>query len=128
MKAPPRQPGDTHLEFGRRLRHLRVERRLSQDELAHIAQMDRVFLGQLERGQRSASLDTLEKLSGALEVALKDLLDFVTRQPRRDLSAAARLGQRISVLAHGAPQGELERFERIAEVFFAAHRPRRNRR
>lgn len=123
-----RSRNGTLVEFGRRLRQLRTERALSQDELAAIAQMDRVFLGQLERGKSSPSLETLEKLAHALAVAPKDLLDFAKQTPRLKPTPESRLGSRVSVLAHGAPAEELDRFERIAEVFFAAHRPRRNRR
>lgn len=115
------------LSFGRKVRELRVARGMSQDELAHVAQMDRVFVGQLERGQRSASLDSVGKLAEALRVPPRDLLDFDRRPAREAIKPAERLGRRISILACGAPTGELERFERLAEAYFAAHRPRRKR-
>lgn len=113
--------------FGRRLRALRTLQGLSQDELARIAQMDRVFLGQLERGQRTASLESVEKLAGALRVAPKDLLEFAATPRPIKLTGEEKLGQRVSVLAQGAPPAELARFEKLAEVFFAEHRPRRQR-
>jgi len=41
MGSPPRDPC---IDFGRRLRQLRTERRLSQEELAHLAKVDRTYV------------------------------------------------------------------------------------
>jgi len=63
-------------EFGLRLRQLRIERNLTQVELAFKGEFDRNYIGMLERGERNPSLLNLMRLSDALSLELKELLDF----------------------------------------------------
>lgn len=50
------------------LKRLRAERQLSQEALAHAANIERSYVSKLERKGSSATLDTLEKLAAALEL------------------------------------------------------------
>ena len=61
--------------FGKRLRELRLERGLSQEKLAEIAELHRNYVGVLERAGQSPSLDAICKLAAALRVKPADLLD-----------------------------------------------------
>jgi transcriptional regulator with XRE-family HTH domain len=56
------------------LRRLRQARGLSQEELAHRAEIDRTYISSLERSIYAATVDMLEKLAGALGVDASDLL------------------------------------------------------
>jgi transcriptional regulator with XRE-family HTH domain len=56
------------------IRILRAAKKLTQQELAEMASMDRGFLLALEAGTRRASVDTLDKLSQAFGVAPHELL------------------------------------------------------
>ncbi len=58
-----------------RLRELRLERGLSQEKLAEIANVHRNYVGVLERGNQSASLDAICKLAFALGVKPAELLN-----------------------------------------------------
>jgi transcriptional regulator with XRE-family HTH domain len=60
--------------FGRRLRELRQERGISQEKLAEMADLHRNYVGVLERGGQSASLDAICKLARGLKVKPADLL------------------------------------------------------
>jgi transcriptional regulator with XRE-family HTH domain len=60
-------------QLGVLLRHLREQRNWSQEELAEAANLDRSYLGEIERGQVSPSLATLEKLAKALHLSLSEL-------------------------------------------------------
>lgn len=55
------------------LRRLRQENSVSQEELAHRAQVNRNYVGMIEREEYSVSVDLLEKLAAALGV---DPLEF----------------------------------------------------
>jgi transcriptional regulator with XRE-family HTH domain len=61
--------------FGKRLRELRLERGLSQEKLAEIADLHRNYVGVLERAVQSATLDAICKLARALKVRPAELLD-----------------------------------------------------
>lgn len=54
--------------FGERVRELRKERGLSQEGLAHIADLDRTYVSGVERGLRNIGLDNIHKLAAALKV------------------------------------------------------------
>ena len=60
--------------FGKRLRELRMERGVSQEKLAEMADLHRNHVGVLERGGQFASLDTICKLAHALKVKPAELL------------------------------------------------------
>ena len=59
--------------FGRRILHFRRLRRLSQEELADLAEMHRTYISQIEAGKRNISLKNINKLASALKISIKDL-------------------------------------------------------
>ncbi|MGW4370099.1 helix-turn-helix domain-containing protein [Nocardia takedensis] len=62
-------------EFGKRLRRIRLERDLSQEELAERANLHRTYISSIERGVQSVSLDNIAKISRVLNVELSELFD-----------------------------------------------------
>jgi transcriptional regulator with XRE-family HTH domain len=60
--------GGSRLRFGQRLRSLRKERRLSQEELGFRADLDRTYISGIERGYRNPSLVNICRLASALGV------------------------------------------------------------
>jgi transcriptional regulator with XRE-family HTH domain len=64
---------DIRARFGRRLRELRRERGLSQEELAFRAGLHRTYVSSAERGERNVSLINIERLARALEIDMSDL-------------------------------------------------------
>ena len=60
--------------FASNLRRLRAERELTQEKLADLAGIDRTYVSALERQVYSASLDTIERLAGVLDVDPSELL------------------------------------------------------
>lgn len=64
---------DINKIVGDRIRIIRTERGLSQEELAHRADIDASHFGKLERGEVNPSLSSLEKITGVLEITLEDL-------------------------------------------------------
>jgi len=54
--------------FGARVRELRKQAKLSQEELADEAELDRSYIGGVERGQRNVSLVNIHKIARALKV------------------------------------------------------------
>jgi transcriptional regulator with XRE-family HTH domain len=67
----------------RNLRRLRHAKGLSQEELADRAEINRNYVGMLEREQHAATIDMLEKLAAVLEV---DPVAFFERPKRRTSS------------------------------------------
>ncbi len=59
--------------LGRNIRNLRRERDLSQEEFAHRADIDRSYIGQIERGERNIAFINILKIARALGVKVSDL-------------------------------------------------------
>lgn len=60
--------------FGEVLRRYRSDRNISQEELAHRADVDRTFVSRLERGVRQPTITTLIGLGQALGISAADLV------------------------------------------------------
>ena len=59
--------------FGLKIRRLRKSRGLTQEEFAHLADLDRSYIGGVERGDRNISLVNIQKLAIALNLPLSEL-------------------------------------------------------
>ena len=73
------------LAFGEAVRSVRESAGVAQEALALIAEMDRSYLGRLERGEKQPSLDVVFRLAAALGVAPGDLVKLIDAQVRRNL-------------------------------------------
>jgi transcriptional regulator with XRE-family HTH domain len=61
-------------QFSQVLRQLREERGWSQEHLAERANLNRSYLGEVERGRAIPSIITVSKLATALEIQLSSLI------------------------------------------------------
>jgi transcriptional regulator with XRE-family HTH domain len=60
---------------GETIRTRRRRARLSQEKLAEKADLNRNYIGEIERAEKSITLETLEKIAKALGVRVRDLVD-----------------------------------------------------
>ncbi|AXA92511.1 transcriptional regulator [Massilia sp. YMA4] len=56
------------------IRELRTEKAMSQEELALRAELDRTYVGNVERGQSNVALLTLDRIAKGLDTSLIQLL------------------------------------------------------
>ncbi|MEX0595103.1 MAG: helix-turn-helix transcriptional regulator [Candidatus Paceibacterota bacterium] len=61
--------------FGNRVRSLRKEQNLSQEELSFKADLHRTYIGMIERAEKNITLVNIEKIANALNVDIKELFD-----------------------------------------------------
>jgi len=59
--------------FGDRVRELRKKKGLSQEDLALACDLDRSYIGGVERGERNISLLNIQKIADALRVSAREL-------------------------------------------------------
>lgn len=62
------------VSLGEAIRRLRLERDISQESLALLAEVDRSYVGRVERGDNNVAVLTLVKLARALNVSVCDLM------------------------------------------------------
>jgi len=63
--------------FGDRIRELRKEAGWSQEELADEAELDRTYVGGIERGERNLALRNILKIAQTFGLTMSELLDGV---------------------------------------------------
>lgn len=61
-------------EIGNRIRQRRNELGYSQEQLAEYSDLHPSYIGQLERGEKTPSIETLYKLTTGLQISLSDFL------------------------------------------------------
>ena len=95
---------------GARIRCIRRARDMSQEELALSANINPAYFGQVERGLKCPTIDTLCKIAGALGVAPAELLkgEGVTDLPES-------YNQRVRELLAQVPQGKIEQVPQLLE-------------
>ena len=59
--------------FGKRVRELRLEMKLSQEKFALKINMDRTYFSAVESGKRNISLENIKKIADGLNVTLEEL-------------------------------------------------------
>jgi len=63
---------DVNKAFGKRLTDIRQNMGLSQEEFAEQCGIHRTYLGNLERGEKSPTLNTIAKIAENLNMKIKD--------------------------------------------------------
>lgn len=62
--------------IGNRIRELRTEAKFSQEKLAFACDLDRTYIGSVERGERNISVINLRKIAEALTINVSFLLNI----------------------------------------------------
>ncbi|WP_373480873.1 helix-turn-helix domain-containing protein [Geminocystis sp.] len=65
---------DITKKFGEKIRQIRKQQKMSQNELAEKSGLHRTYIGAVERGERNITLINAEKIAQALCVKLFELL------------------------------------------------------
>lgn len=66
---------DILIAFGEKVRELRKEKGLSQEDLSFKADLHRTYIGMIERAEKNITLINIEKIAKALNVDIKELFD-----------------------------------------------------
>lgn len=66
--------------FGQRVRYYRKKRGFSQEKLAELCELHPTYIGQLERGEKNATLETVMSICRGLEIAPARLFENLSIQ------------------------------------------------
>lgn len=98
---------DLRKNLGRRLKELRMKKGLTQEELAEKTGLSVTFVGLVERGINTPSLETCNKIARALGITLDELFYFQKDDKKLDL---------IKSLLFKIRKGSVEELSLINEV------------
>ena len=82
-------------ELGRRIRAERTAKKMTQEELAERAGLHPTYNGQVERGEKSLTVASLEKIVEGLEISFSDLFENI-RPPTKPAGYAMQCYDKIS--------------------------------
>jgi transcriptional regulator with XRE-family HTH domain len=68
---------DIRVRFGRAVRRKRHKLGVSQEAFADLCELDRTYIGGIERGERNVALVNIEKIARALRLSLLELFRSV---------------------------------------------------
>jgi transcriptional regulator with XRE-family HTH domain len=64
---------DIRSRFGKAVRQRRHKLEVSQEAFADLCELDRTYIGGIERGERNVALVNIEKIAQALKISLAEL-------------------------------------------------------
>lgn len=67
---------EVNIKFAEKIKKIREELGLSQEDLALLCNIDRTYIGRLERLERKPSLEIAQKIADGLKIELTELLTF----------------------------------------------------
>ncbi len=89
---------DYRSTIGKKVHEARLKRGWTQEELAEKIDMNAFFLGQIERGIKAASFDTLERLSQIFEM---EVVDFLKKGDAKACSEPQAMERKVISLLKG---------------------------
>ncbi len=67
-------------KFGQQIKKHRIKKGFSQEALAHESDLDRTYIGGVERGERNVSLINIIKIAKALDIPAAKLLNKIEEE------------------------------------------------
>ncbi|MBC2854537.1 helix-turn-helix domain-containing protein [Cetobacterium sp. 2G large] len=64
------------IKFGKRLKEIRNKKKITQEKLSELANIDRSYISDIERGVKSVSLEKIDQLAKALDINIVELFKF----------------------------------------------------
>lgn len=65
-----------NIAFGQRVAELRKKAGYSQEQFAYKCDVDRTYIGIIERGEKSPTLNTISKIAAALAISKSELFNY----------------------------------------------------
>ena len=68
---------NTIIKLGIKIRVERQKRKLSQEKLAELSNLNRNFIGMIERGETNITVKNLESIANVFQMDIKELFNFI---------------------------------------------------
>lgn len=67
-------------DFGVAVRRLRIQMEMSQEELADLCGLHRTYIGSIERGEKTVTIETANRIAVGLGISIAQLFDELERE------------------------------------------------
>lgn len=75
---------DLARKLGERLRLIRKDKGLSQEQLGELAELHTNYIGQVERGEKNVTIESLEKVVAGLGITMEELFRYIDPMQHKD--------------------------------------------
>lgn len=87
-----------YVALGARVKTKRLENNMTQEQLAEAVDISAVYVGQIERGDRHMTIDTLVKIANVLQVSIEELLrDSTNKNINARLSELVNIAKNLDI-------------------------------
>lgn len=97
--------------FGRRVKNLRTGKKMSQEKLAEASGLHSTYIGQIERGEKSPTLESICKIAAGLNTSLGELFKNMDAAEAEEESYADKIYNAVLSL----PPSKQKKIYRIIE-------------
>lgn len=87
-------------ELGIRIRYYRKEKNITQEKLAEICNLHPTYIGQVERGEKNATLESIYRISKGLGVSMSKLLEDIEIVENNTQNAALKIYHQLLLLPY----------------------------
>ncbi|QSX04800.1 helix-turn-helix transcriptional regulator [Sedimentibacter sp. zth1] len=102
--------------LGEHIRNIRKSKNLSQEHVALCANLSPTFFGQVERGNKKPTIDTLDKIAKALDIKIIDLFDFDAPQINLELKNKSKSMDAIHILLNSMDEESIEEVLKVIKA------------
>lgn len=99
-------------KLGERIRFLRREKNISQEQLGELSNLHTNYIGAIERGEKNITLESLVKVSKGLEVSLDELFRYLEPMDEPD-----DLQKVVDLLSNRSSEDQSLAFNLLVEIF-----------
>lgn len=71
-------------EIGHRIRFYRKKKGLSQEKLAELCDLHPTYIGQLERGEKNATIESIYRITKGLEISMSQFLENIEISEKKE--------------------------------------------
>lgn len=101
---------------GQRIRSYRLQLGFSQEKVAELSGCHPTYIGQVERGEKNATLESIEKIAAAIEVPLSKLFDKIGCTPDDSTDIPAKCYELLLTKSKSEPRADLPYNPRIRQI------------
>lgn len=97
--------------IGKNVARIRKEKKLSQEELAYRAEIDRTYIGYIENAKYNVTITKLQQIAEALDVSVSELInEYVSKPEKIEIASPQNLVEKINSLMPG-----IREYQRLAD-------------
>lgn len=87
-------------ELGLRIRYYRKEQHLTQEQLAEMCDLHPTYIGQIERGEKNATIESIYRIAIGLNLPISKLLENVELLDNNSNNIPLHIYQQLLSLSH----------------------------